>query len=91
MCCQVLLGKGVDESKILFLTLVAAPEGIHRVCRQFPRMKVGRQGALLLLSLLYSVCARALFLPCVGRACHMGGWLRSASLGFGSPGMHRGW
>jgi len=37
---QVLLDKGVAENKILFLTLIAAPEGIHRVCRAFPRVKV---------------------------------------------------
>eukprot|EP00887_Chlorella_sp_A99_P005349 scaffold1.g5349.t1 len=37
---QVLLEKGVEEGKILFLTLIAAPEGIHRICRQFPRLKV---------------------------------------------------
>jgi uridine kinase len=37
---RVLLSKGVDEGKILFLTLIAAPEGISRVCREFPRLKV---------------------------------------------------
>lgn len=37
---QVLLEKGVNESKILFLTLIAAPEGIHRLCRQYPAMKL---------------------------------------------------
>lgn len=37
---QVLLEKGVAEGKILFLTLVAAPEGIHNLCRRFPAMKV---------------------------------------------------
>lgn len=37
---QVLLEKGVSEGKILFLTLVAAPEGIHALCRRFPGMKV---------------------------------------------------
>ena len=37
---QVILGKGVDEGRILFLTLIAAPEGIHRICRTFPRVKV---------------------------------------------------
>ena len=39
-CAQVILGKGVDEGRILFLTLIAAPEGIHRICRTFPRVKV---------------------------------------------------
>lgn len=28
---QVLLDKGVQEGKILFLCLIAAPEGIHKV------------------------------------------------------------
>jgi uridine kinase len=37
---QVLLEKGVCENKILFLTLIAAPEGIHALCRRFPGMKV---------------------------------------------------
>ena len=37
---QVLLSKGVEESKILFLSLIAAPEGIHRICAAFPRVKV---------------------------------------------------
>ena len=37
---QVLLGKGVEEHKILFLSLIAAPEGIHKVCGRFPRAKV---------------------------------------------------
>ena len=40
ICAQVILGKGVDEGRILFLTLIAAPEGIHRICRTFPRVKV---------------------------------------------------
>lgn len=37
---RVLLEKGVQEGKILFLTLIAAPEGIHTLCRQYPKMKV---------------------------------------------------
>ena len=37
---QVLLDKGVDEGRILFLNLVAAPEGVHRICRAFPRLKL---------------------------------------------------
>lgn len=37
---QVLLSKGVEEGKILFLSLIAAPEGIHRICAAFPRVKV---------------------------------------------------
>ena len=37
---QVLLDKGVDEGKILFLSLIAAPEGIHKICGIYPRVKV---------------------------------------------------
>lgn len=37
---QVILEKGVEEGKILFLSLIAAPEGIHRVCRAYPRVKL---------------------------------------------------
>ena len=37
---EVLLSKGVQESKILFLTLIAAPEGVHRVCKGFPGIKL---------------------------------------------------
>lgn len=37
---QVLLDKGVDENRILFLNLISAPEGIHRICKQFPRLKL---------------------------------------------------
>ena len=37
---QVLLDKGVEQSKILFLSLIAAPEGIHRICRDFPLLKL---------------------------------------------------
>ena len=37
---KVLLDRGVDEGRILFLTLIAAPEGIHRVCGSYPRLKL---------------------------------------------------
>jgi uridine kinase len=37
---QVLLDKGVCEGRILFLTLVAAPEGVRRVCGAFPRLRL---------------------------------------------------
>ena len=40
MLLQVLLSKGVEESKILFLSLIAAPEGVHQLCSTFPRLKV---------------------------------------------------
>jgi len=37
---EVLLNKGVQESKILFLTLIAAPEGLHNICTRFPKLTV---------------------------------------------------
>jgi uridine kinase len=32
--------RSVDEGKLILLTLMAAPEGIHKVCSKYPRMKV---------------------------------------------------
>lgn len=37
---QVLLERGVHEDKILFLSVIAAPEGIHKLCGGFPALKV---------------------------------------------------
>eukprot|EP00884_Botryococcus_braunii_P007954 jgi/Botrbrau1/1715/Bobra.116_2s0057.1 len=37
---EVLLAKGVEEGKILFLSLIAAPEGIHKICGAYPKVKV---------------------------------------------------
>ncbi|KAJ9683343.1 hypothetical protein PVL29_019078 [Vitis rotundifolia] len=37
---SLLLSKGVAESNIIFLNLVAAPEGIHAVCKKFPTLKI---------------------------------------------------
>jgi len=39
-CAQVLLEKGVEEAKIFFLTLIAAPEGLTNICRRFPKVTV---------------------------------------------------
>lgn len=36
----MLLSKGVEESKILFLCLIAAPAGIHQLCGKYPALKV---------------------------------------------------
>ncbi|KAG2678572.1 hypothetical protein I3760_11G008700 [Carya illinoinensis] len=36
----LLVRKGVPESQILFLNLISAPEGIHRVYKQFPSLKI---------------------------------------------------
>ncbi|XP_015576188.1 uridine kinase-like protein 5 isoform X2 [Ricinus communis] len=37
---SLLLSKGVPESNIIFLNLIAAPQGIHAVCKQFPKVKI---------------------------------------------------
>ncbi|PNH12843.1 Uridine kinase-like protein 4 [Tetrabaena socialis] len=37
---QVLLDKGVQQHKILFLCIIAAPPGVHRVCQTYPGVKV---------------------------------------------------
>ncbi|KAD3641122.1 hypothetical protein E3N88_30346 [Mikania micrantha] len=37
---SLLLNKGVSESNIIFLNLIAAPEGIRAVCKQYPRLKI---------------------------------------------------
>mmetsp|Transcript_7841 Transcript_7841/g.20885 ORF Transcript_7841/g.20885 Transcript_7841/m.20885 type:complete len:520 (+) Transcript_7841:226-1785(+) len=37
---KVLLDKGVQEDHILFLCLMAAPNGIHKVCQQYPKVKI---------------------------------------------------
>ncbi|KAK9938992.1 hypothetical protein M0R45_015702 [Rubus argutus] len=37
---SLLLSKGVPESNIIFLNLIAAPEGIHAVCKRFPMLKL---------------------------------------------------
>ncbi|XP_057983209.1 uridine kinase-like protein 5 isoform X1 [Malania oleifera] len=37
---SLLLSKGVAESNIIFLNLIAAPEGIHAVCKKFPLLKI---------------------------------------------------
>lgn len=37
---QVLKARGVKEDKILFLSMVAAPQAIHRLCGTYPDMKV---------------------------------------------------
>lgn len=36
----MLLDKGVEEGKILFLSIIAAPEGVHKICGQYPKVKV---------------------------------------------------
>ncbi|KAL5718047.1 uridine/cytidine kinase [Ranunculus cassubicifolius] len=35
---SLLISKGVSESNIMFLNLIASPEGIHTVCKQYPML-----------------------------------------------------
>ncbi|ORX37858.1 uracil phosphoribosyltransferase-domain-containing protein [Kockovaella imperatae] len=37
---EVLLSHGVKEERIIFLNLIAAPEGIHNVCSKFPKLRL---------------------------------------------------
>jgi hypothetical protein len=37
---QVLLARGVLEEKVILLCIIAAPEGIHRICSRFPKVRV---------------------------------------------------
>ncbi|KAK4264501.1 hypothetical protein QN277_025665 [Acacia crassicarpa] len=37
---ECLIRNGVPESHIIFLNLISAPEGIHRVCKRFPYLKI---------------------------------------------------
>lgn len=37
---DLLLAKGVEESRIIFLTLIAAPQGVHAVCGRYPHLVV---------------------------------------------------
>ena len=46
-CLQILLEKGVREDKILFLSLIAAPEGIHKICAEVRQLGWQRLSALL--------------------------------------------
>ena len=35
---EKLVSCGVAQERIIFLTLIAAPQGVHRVCEQYPRL-----------------------------------------------------
>ncbi|XP_068337379.1 uridine kinase-like protein 3 isoform X1 [Pyrus communis] len=37
---SLILEKGVPESNIIFLNLISAPQGVHMVCKRFPRIKI---------------------------------------------------
>ncbi|CAN1134008.1 Uridine kinase-like protein 4 [Linum perenne] len=36
----LLVSKGVPEANIIFLNLISAPQGVHVVCKRFPRIKI---------------------------------------------------
>ena len=40
MAVDVLLSKGVSEDRILFLNLIASPEGVNNFARRFPKLRV---------------------------------------------------
>ncbi len=40
MAVQVLKARGVPEERILFLNLIASPEGVSNFVTKFPRLKV---------------------------------------------------
>ncbi|KAD4386352.1 hypothetical protein E3N88_26521 [Mikania micrantha] len=37
---KLLLKKGVPEGNIIFLNLISAPQGVHVVCKEFPKIKI---------------------------------------------------
>jgi uracil phosphoribosyltransferase len=40
MAVEVLLSKGVPEERILFLNLIASPEGAQNFAQRFPRLRI---------------------------------------------------
>lgn len=40
MAVQVLMARGVPEDHILFLNLIASPEGVRAFSAKFPRLRV---------------------------------------------------
>lgn len=40
MAVDVLKSRGVPENRILFLNLIASPEGIHNFAKKFPKLRV---------------------------------------------------
>ncbi|CAA6661549.1 unnamed protein product [Spirodela intermedia] len=37
---SLLMSKGVQEANIIFLNLISAPQGVHVVCKKFPRLTI---------------------------------------------------
>ncbi len=40
MAVEVLMSRGVPEERILFLNIIASPEGIKRFASKFPKLRV---------------------------------------------------
>ena len=40
MAAEVLMSRGVPEERILFLNLIASPEGIKNFATKFPKLRV---------------------------------------------------
>jgi uracil phosphoribosyltransferase len=40
MAVEVLISRGVPEERILFLNLIASPEGIQNFAKKFPKLRV---------------------------------------------------
>jgi uracil phosphoribosyltransferase len=40
MAVEVLLSRGVPEERILFLNLIASPEGAQNFAKRFPRLRI---------------------------------------------------
>ena len=40
MAIDVLLGKGVPEERILFLNLIASPEGAANFAQRYPKVRI---------------------------------------------------
>ena len=40
MAVEVLISRGVPENRILFLNLIASPEGIDGFAKKFPKLRV---------------------------------------------------
>ncbi len=40
MAVEVLISRGVPENRIIFLNLIASPEGIEGFAKKFPKLRV---------------------------------------------------
>jgi len=40
MAAEVLKSRGVPEERILFLNVIASPEGVANFCKKFPKLRI---------------------------------------------------